>query len=56
MAVDQMADYLTSERDRQRLVQFVKRLEEHGTRSYLVEWKIEDTLYCDLHLNLPQHE
>ena len=56
MAVDQMADYLTSERDRKRLVQFVKRLEAHGTRSYLVEWKIEETLYSDLHLNQPRDQ
>lgn len=56
MAVDQMAEYLTSERDRRRLVQFVKRLEQHGTRSYLVEWKIEETLYSDLHLNQPRDQ
>ena len=56
MAVDQMADHLTARRDRQRLVHFVKRLEAHGTRSYLVEWKIEETLYSHLHLNQPREE
>jgi hypothetical protein len=51
MAIDDMTDYLPSPADRARLVRFVKRLEAHGTRSFYVSWKIDETLYSDLHLN-----
>jgi len=54
MAVDQMADYLTSPKDRERLVRFVKKMEVQGTRSPYLAYKIDDTLYCDLHLDQPR--
>ncbi len=56
MAVDWMAHDLTAEKDRQRMVQFVKRMEQRGTRSGLLAFKIDDTLYCDLHLGQPREE
>ena len=56
MAIDWMASDLKSKKDRARMVRFVKRMERHGTRSPLLAWKIDDTLYCDLHLNQPREE
>jgi hypothetical protein len=56
MAVDWMAHDLTAEKDRQRMVQFVKRMEQRGTRSGLLAFKIDDTVYCDLHLGQPREE